>query len=86
MWRLWQEAIVIVGYPDGQFGGGRMMTRYEMAAMILEISGMVRLPMTGWPALKEFEPELERIRVDTISKHKDGTPDIQRVRVIKGRS
>ena len=36
-------------------------------------------------ALNEFKPELERFRVDTISKHKDGTPDIQRVRVIKDR-
>lgn len=77
---------IIVGYPDGKFGGDRMMTRYEMAALIYRAiqngavadDQMVR-------ALKEFQPELERIRVDTISKHKDGTPDIQRVRVIKGR-
>ena len=77
---------IIVGYPDGKFGGDRMMTRYEMAALIYRAiqngavadDQMVR-------ALKEFHPELERIRVDTISKHKDGTPDIQRVRVIKGR-
>lgn len=77
---------IIVGYPDGKFGGDRMMTRYEMAALIYRAiqngavadDQMVR-------ALKEFQPELERIRVDTISKHKDGTPDIQRVRVINGR-
>ena len=25
---------IIVGYPDGKFGGDRMMTRYEMAALI----------------------------------------------------
>ena len=36
-------------------------------------------------ALREFAPELDRIRVDTITKHKDGSPDIQRVRTIKGR-
>ena len=35
--------------------------------------------------LNEFEPELERIRVDTIAKDSKGNPTIQRVRVIKGR-
>ena len=77
---------VIVGYPDGQFGGDRMMTRYEMAALIYRaMQNGVAADDRMARALKEFEPELERIRVDTISKHKDGTPDIQRVRVIKGR-
>ena len=77
---------VIVGYPDGQFGGDRMMTRYEMAALIYRaMQNGAATDDRMARALKEFEPELERIRVDTISKHKDGTPDIQRVRVIKGR-
>ena len=77
---------VIVGYPDGQFGGDRMMTRYEMAALIYRaMQNGTAADDRMARALKEFEPELERIRVDTISKHKDGTPDIQRVRVIKGR-
>ena len=77
---------VIVGYPDGQFGGDRMMTRYEMAALIYRaMQNGAAADDRMARALKEFEPELERIRVDTISKHKDGTPDIQRVRVIKGR-
>ena len=77
---------IIVGYPDGKFGGDRMMTRYEMAALIYRAiqNGAVADEQMA-RALKEFQPELERIRVDTISKHKDGTPDIQRVRVIKGR-
>ena len=77
---------VIVGYPDGQFGGDRMMTRYEMAALIYRaMQNGAAADERMARALKEFEPELERIRVDTISKNKDGTPDIQRVRVIKGR-
>ena len=77
---------VIVGYPDGQFGGDRMMTRYEMAALIYRaMQNGAAADDRMARALKEFEPELERIRVDTISKHKDGIPDIQRVRVIKGR-
>ena len=77
---------VIVGYPDGQFGGDRMMTRYEMAALIYRaMQNGAAADDRMARALKEFEPELERIRVDTISKHKNGTPDIQRVRVIKGR-
>lgn len=76
---------ILEGYPDGTFGGDRMMTRYEFAAMVYRLmqsgkvgqsSGMDRL-------VKEFTPELQYIRIDTVSKHKDGTPDIQRVRVIK---
>ena len=35
--------------------------------------------------LAEFKPELDRISVDTISSKSDGTPTIQRVRVIPGR-
>ncbi len=33
--------------------------------------------------VQEFEPELERIRIDVIARHKDGTPSIERVRVNK---
>ena len=66
---------VIVGYPDGQFGGDRMMTRYEMAALIYRaMQNGAAADDRMARALKEFELELERIRVDTISKHKDGTP------------
>ena len=35
--------------------------------------------------LKEFEPELERFRVDTIAQNKAGQPTIERVRVIHNR-
>lgn len=77
---------IIDGFPNGKFEGDRMMTRYEMAALLYRaMQNGAKADERMARALKEFAPELERIRVDTISKHKDGTPDIQRVRVIPGR-
>lgn len=74
---------VLEGYPDGYFKGNRNMTRYEMAAVLYRL--MQNGARLSDKALTEFAPELDRIRVDTITKHKDGTPHIQRVRTIKER-
>ena len=72
---------LIDGYPDGEFKGDRMMTRYEFASIVY------RQMMAGRELsdrlVQEFEPELERIRIDVIARHKDGTPSIERVRVNK---
>ena len=74
---------VLEGYPDGYFKGNRNMTRYEMAAVLYRL--MQNGARLSDKALTEFAPELDRIRVDTITHHKDGTPHIQRVRTIKER-
>ena len=74
---------IVQGYPDGNFGGDRMMTRYEFALMVYR--QMQRGAALSDRIVNEFEPELERIRIDTITKDKDGNPVIQRVRVIKDR-
>ncbi|WP_302441803.1 S-layer homology domain-containing protein [Colibacter massiliensis] len=71
---------VVEGYPDGNFGGDRMMTRYEFAAIVYR--AMQRGVNVDARMLAEFEPELERFRVDTIAKDKAGNPSIERVRVI----
>ena len=60
-----------------------MMTRYEFALMVYR--QMQCGAALSDRIVNEFEPELERIRVDTITKDKDGNPVIQRVRVIKDR-
>lgn len=69
------------GYPDGEFKGDRMMTRYEFATIVY------RQMMAGRELsdrlVQEFEPELERIRIDVVARHKDGTPSIERIRVNK---
>ena len=77
---------LVEGYPDGTFGGDRMMTRYEFAAIVYRLmqSGKVGQSRDMDRLVKEFTPELQYIRIDTVSKHKDGTPAIERVRVIKG--
>ena len=74
---------VLEGYPDGYFKGNRNMTRYEMAAVLYRL--MQNGARLSDRALTEFAPELDRIRVDTITQHQDGTPHIQRVRTIKER-
>lgn len=74
---------ILEGYPDGYFKGGRQMTRYEMAAVIYR--AMMNGAKINAKALKEFGPELDRFRVDTITYHKDGTPHVQRVRTIETR-
>ena len=74
---------IIEGYPDGNFGGDRMMTRYEFGAIVYR--AMQRGFEVPARMLKEFEPELERFRVDTIAQNKAGQPTIERVRVIHNR-
>ena len=69
----------IEGYPDGNFGGDRLMTRYEFAAMLYRaIENGAALEEK---IIKEFEPELGRIRVDRISGEDSDRDKIERVRV-----
>ena len=69
----------IEGYPDGNFGGDRLMTRYEFAAMLYRaIENGAALEEK---IIKEFEPDLGRIRVDRISGEDGNRDKIERVRV-----
>ena len=69
----------IEGYPDGSFGGDRLMTRYEFATMLYRaIENGAALEER---IIKEFEPELGRIRVDRISGEDGARNKIERVRV-----
>lgn len=69
----------VEGYPDGSFGGDRLMTRYEFAAMLYRaIENGAALEER---IIKEFEPELGRIRVDRISGEDGDRNKIERVRV-----
>ena len=69
----------IEGYPDGNFGGDRLMTRYEFATMLYRaIENGAALEEK---IIKEFEPELGRIRVDRISGEDGDRDKIERVRV-----
>ena len=73
------EQGIIEGYPDGNFNGNRSMTRYEFAAMLYR--ALAKGVSLDARAVKEFAPELGRIRVDVISQNKEGQPVIERVRV-----
>lgn len=76
---------VLKGYPDGEFKGNRMMSRYEFAAIVYRIvqSGMASTDPELSRLVKDFSPELKYIRIDTIQKDRDGNPTIERVRVNK---
>ena len=69
---------LVQGYPDGEFKGDRNMTRYEFAQIVYNaIQAGLKVDER---LVREFRPELEYFRIDTISKDKDGNPVIQRVR------
>lgn len=75
------ERGLVEGYPDGTFGGDRMMTRYEFAQIVYRaiqngVSVDERL-------VTEFGPEMALFRVDTVAKNHQGQPIIERVRVNK---
>ena len=70
---------IVEGYPDGNYDGDRMMTRYEMAAIIYR--AMQKGVNVNRRMLTEFEPELKLIRVDVVAKDRDGNPTIERVRI-----
>lgn len=74
---------ILKGYPDGEFKGDRMMTRYEFATIVYRIvqSGLGSTDPELSRLVKEFSPELKYIRIDTIQKDKNGNPTIERVRV-----
>ena len=74
---------LLEGYPDGEFKGDRMMTRYEFAAIVYRIveSGAGSTDPELSKLVKEFSPELQYIRIDTIHRDDKGQPTVQRVRV-----
>ena len=84
-----KQAGILTGYPNGNFDGDRMMTRYEFAAIVYRaiMAGAASNPALSQDGTldklaKEFSPEMKHIRIDTIAKDKNGKPTIERVRVI----
>ncbi len=74
----------VEGYPDGNFDGNRLMTRYEFAAMLYR--AMEKGAALEERIINEFAPELGRIRVDRISGKDGDRSKIERVRVNGPRS
>ena len=70
---------LVEGYPDGTFGGDRLLTRYEFAQIVY------RALQTGVQVdeqlVTEFSPEMALFRVDTVARNNQGQPTIERVRV-----
>lgn len=72
---------LVGGYPDGTFGGDRMLTRYEFAQIVYRA---IQDGVTVNDRLvTEFSPEMALFRVDTVAKNAKGEPTIERVRVNK---
>ena len=72
---------LVEGYPDGTFGGDRLLTRYEFAQIVYRA---IQDGVTVDDRLvTEFSPEMALFRVDTVAKNAQGEPTIERVRVNK---
>ena len=72
---------LVEGYPDGTFGGDRLLTRYEFAQIVYRA---IQDGVTVDDRLvTEFSPEMAIFRVDTVAKNAQGEPIIERVRVNK---
>lgn len=72
---------LVEGYPDGTFGGNRLLTRYEFAQIVYR--ALQNGVQVDEQLVTEFSPEMALFRVDTVAKNSQGQPTIERVRVNK---
>ena len=72
---------LVEGYPDGTFGGDRLLTRYEFAEIVYR--ALQNGVQVDEQLVTEFSPEMALFRVDTVTKNSQGQPTIERVRVNK---
>ena len=72
---------LVEGYPDGTFGGNRLLTRYEFAEIVYR--ALQNGVQVDEQLVTEFSPEMALFRVDTVAKNSQGQPTIERVRVNK---
>lgn len=72
---------LVEGYPDGTFGGDRLLTRYEFAEIVYR--ALQNGVQVDEQLVIEFSPEMALFRVDTVTKNSQGQPIIERVRLNK---
>ena len=72
---------LVEGYPDGTFGGDRLLTRYEFAQIVYR--ALQNGVQVNEQLVTEFSPEMALFRVDTVANNSQGQPTIERVRVNK---
>ncbi len=72
---------LVEGYPDGTFGGNRLLTRYEFAEIVYR--ALQNGVQVDEQLVTEFSPEMALFRVDTVAKNSQGQPTIERVRLNK---
>lgn len=72
---------LVEGYPDGTFGGDRLLTRYEFAEIVYR--ALQNGVQVDEQLVTEFSPEMALFRVDTVTKNSQGQPIIERVRLNK---
>ena len=70
---------LVEGYPDGTFGGDRLLTRYEFAQIVYR--ALQNGVQVDEQLVTEFSPEMALFRVDTVARNNQGQPTIERVRV-----
>ena len=58
---------LVEGYPDGTFGGDRLLTRYEFAEIVYR--ALQNGVQVDEQLVTEFSPEMALFRVDTVAKN-----------------
>lgn len=61
-----KEKGIVIGYPDGTFKGDRNITRYEEAAMISRLIGLIETEIVG-PYISDVLKVLDAISVKLVS-------------------
>ena len=72
-----QKAGIVIGYPDGTYGGKRAMTRYEFAVAIARLMPLLNGAGAGNYATKD---DLEKLRSDLESKLQSNSDAIDALR------
>ena len=65
---------LVEGYPDGTFGGDRLLTRYEFAEIVYR--ALQNGVQVDEQLVTEFSPEMALFHVDTVAKNSQGQPTI----------
>jgi hypothetical protein len=72
-----QKAGIVIGYPDGTYGGRRPMTRYEFAVAIARLLAQIKTPPPG-----PTTADLDALRTDLLNRIAGNTAAIDALRTL----
>jgi hypothetical protein len=75
-----QKAGIVIGYPDGTYGGRRAMTRYEFAVAIARLLKLINPPVDLSPYAKTSD--LDQLRSDLLAKLQQNTDALNALKAL----